>query len=243
MSQGGRHILMLGDSLAFHGPERAELLRDSRLFPYVMAAALGDDVTVDLLARPGYTARDAWWALTRDPRAWGEYIHRAQALVLAVGGFDQLPAAVPSYLRDGIAYLPKGTARHWARRGLASKGPWVMRAIGGRARQLPQAATDRYLQRIVEAVQVYRPGIPRVLMGPSPYDSTFYPVQRTHAPAVEAGRAWARDHEVAFVDIDPLVIPGLCDGSGNPDGMHWGWTTHTAVGLALAESLQQQGFR
>ena len=242
MPQPGRHVFVLGDSLAFHGPERPIPFRDPRLFPNVMAAHLGDDVTIDLLARPGYTARDAWWALTRDPRAWGEYIHRAHALVLAVGGFDQLPAAVPSYLREGIPYLPRGPMRHWARRGLASKGPWVMRATGGRIRQLPQAATDRYLQRIIEAVEVYRPGIPRVLMGPSPFESTFYPVPRPHALAVDAARRWAAHHDVGFVDIDPLVVPSLRAGNANPDGMHWGWDAHDAVGRALAGNLLDQGF-
>ena len=117
-----------------------------------------------------------------------------------------------------------------------------MRATGGRIRQLPQAATDRYLQRIIEAVEVYRPGIPRVLMGPSPFESTFYPVPRPHALAVDAARRWAAHHDVGFVDIDPLVVPSLRAGNANPDGMHWGWDAHDAVGRALAGNLLDRGF-
>ncbi|MFM8896360.1 MAG: hypothetical protein ACKOE2_13580, partial [Actinomycetales bacterium] len=110
-------------------------------------------------------------------------------------------------------------------------------ALRGSMRQLPQAATDRYLSRIVTAMQHWRPGIPVVLMGPSPWSAPTYPVQRTHPVAVEAGRRWAHAHGVAFVDVDPLVAPALRAGQGNPDGLHWAWSTHERVGRALAEAL------
>ena len=58
------HLLVIADSLAFHGPERAERPSDSRLYPQVAGRILGADV--DLVARQGWTARDGWWALTKD---------------------------------------------------------------------------------------------------------------------------------------------------------------------------------
>src|SRR5439155_22730411 len=38
-----RRVLVLADSLAFHGPERAELLTHPSLYPNAMARALGED--------------------------------------------------------------------------------------------------------------------------------------------------------------------------------------------------------
>jgi len=243
MAEDVRHLLVLADSLAYHGPRSPVPLTDPRLYPNVMAAALGGSVRVDLLARLGWSAREAWWALTKDPRSWGEYVGRADGLVLAVGGFDQLPAALPSYLREGLAYVRPGGLRRGARGAYAVAAPRVMRLTGGRMRQLPQAATDHYLTRCVEAVRAFRPGIPVVLMGPSPWESALYPPTRGHAPAVVAAREWARGQGTGFVDLDPVVRPALDRREGNPDGLHWGWPTHAAVGAALAHELRAQGWR
>jgi hypothetical protein len=232
-----RHVLLLGDSLTFHGPDHPHPPTDPRLYPQVMADALGDDVTADVVARLGWTARDAWWAVTKDPRVWGELVPRADALVLAVGGMDHLPAAVPTVLRDSIPYLRPGGLRRRVRDGYRRASPVIIRATDGRIRQLPQAATDHYLSRIVQGVRTFRPGIPVVLLGPSPYDAPSYPSYRHHAPAVAAARTWAAMHDAAFVDLDPLVGPTLRAGLGNPDGMHWSWEAHTAVGAAIAAAL------
>ncbi|MEK9736215.1 MAG: SGNH/GDSL hydrolase family protein, partial [Candidatus Nanopelagicales bacterium] len=97
-----RHLLVLGDSRAFHGPARAERPSDPRLYPQVAGRIL--DAEVDLAARQGWTARDAWWALTKDPVVWGEYLPRANYLLIGVGGMDQLPTPVPTWLRDSISY-------------------------------------------------------------------------------------------------------------------------------------------
>jgi hypothetical protein len=238
-----RQVLVFGDSLTFHGPEGPVPLDDPRLYPNVMAAALGPDVEPDVVARLGWTARDAWWAATKDPRVWSYSIPRADALVLGVGQMDHLPAALPTYLREGIAYVRPGALRRTARRAYHAASPHVIRASGGRLRQLPQAATDQYLRRLVEAVRHYRPGIPVVLLGPSPYAAALYPSQRPHAPAVAAARRWAQRQEVGLVDLDPIVQPTLDAGEGNPDGMHWSWTAHRGIGEALAAALRSQGWR
>lgn len=237
-----RHLLLLGDSLAFHGPQRAEIPTTPGLYPNVCASALGEDVTVDLLARLGWTARDAWWAVTKDPVAWGVYIPRADGLLLGVGGMDHLPAVVPTWVRESLPYLRPGAVRRAARTAYVRWHPSLVRVTGGPMRQLPQPATDRYLTRIVEAVRHWRPGIPVVLIGPSPHDGPVYPSQRHHDAARGAARRWALAHDVGFVDTDPLVLPTIRAGTGNPDGMHWGWDAHRAVGLALAEELVRRGW-
>jgi hypothetical protein len=240
---GLRHVLVLGDSLSFHGPEQPHRPSDPRLYPNVMAARLGGDVRADLVARIGWTARDAWWALTKDPNVWGELLPRADALVLGVGQMDHLPAALPTWLREGIPYVRPGSLRRQVRRAYGAASPWVIRATGGRLRQLPQAATDHYLARIVQGVRTYRPGIPVVLLGPSPHAAASYPSHRHHEPAVAAARRWAAAHDAGLVDLDPIVAPSLRAGTGNPDGMHWAWEVHEAIGEALAAALQAQGWR
>lgn len=234
-------VLLFGDSLTFHGPSAAVLPTDPRLWPQVTAALLraatDAEVAIDLFAREGWTARDAWWALTRDPTCWGEALPGADVLVLATGGMDALPAAIPTYLRQGITYIRPGTLRRRVRSVYQSLAPQVMRLSGGRLRQLPQQATDHYHSRVVQAVRVWRPGLPVVLLGPAPTSSPYYPAVHDHAGAVEAAKRWAMSHDAKFVDLDPLVGPAMLAGTANPDGLHWSWEIHAAVGAAVAEAL------
>lgn len=235
-----RHVLVFGDSLTFHGPAGPVALADPRLFPNVLCSALGPHVAVDVVARLGWTARDAWWALTKDPYVATVLAPRADALVLSLGHMDQLPAAVPTYLRDGIPYVRPGGLRRRTRSVYRSVSPRLIRLSGGRLRQLPQAATDVYLTRIVQAVRLLSAAgesLPIVLLSPSPYDTPSYPSKRHHQPAVVAARRWAQVEGVALVDVDPIVQASLDSGTGNPDGMHWGWDVHAAVGAAVAQVL------
>jgi diglucosylglycerate octanoyltransferase len=246
-----RHVLVFGDSLTFHGPQGPVAVRDPRLYPNVLADQLSatgsggaGEVRVDVVARLGWTARDAWWALTKDPVVASVLAPRADALVLAVGQMDQLPAAVPTYLRDGIPYVRPGSLRRRLRRVYRRAGPVVIRASGGRLRQLPQPATDTYLDRLLAAVRLLAPSgpaLPVVLLGPSPWRSAAYPSGRSHGPAVTAARRWAVRSGVPMVELDPLVGPSLADGSGNPDGLHWSWEAHRLVGLAAADALNARG--
>ena len=180
----GAHLFVVADSLAFHGPERIEQPTDDRLYPMVCARELGAEV--DLVAREGWTARDAWWALTKDPMAYGVYLPRADYVVIGVGGMDQLPASIPTWLRDSLPYVRPGGLRRRLRRAYRDLTPGVIRATGGRLRQLPQDATDRYLTRIIQTVRVLRPDVPVVLVAPTPYRSPYYPSYRASSWPVSA---------------------------------------------------------
>lgn len=231
------NVLVLGDSLTYHGPERAEMPDDPRLWPQVMCSSLADSdlkARVDLVARMGWTMRDGWWALTKDPRCWGEVLPRADAVVISLGGMDHLPAAIPTYLREGIAYLRPGSLRRRVRSVYRAAAPRIMQATGGPWRQLPQVATDAYLVRIVEGIRYWREQAPIVLLGPAPHAAPDYPVTTGHEPAVAAARRQADQLEIDFLNLDPLVWPSLKDGSANPDGMHWSWRTHREIGQATA---------
>ena len=230
-------LLVVADSLAFHGPVTGELATDPRLFGNVAAAELG--TTADLVARRGWTARDAWWALTRDPHVYSVLLPRASAVVLAVGGMDYLPAVVPTYLREGIAYLRPPALRRAARSAYQVAQPAGARLLGGRWRTLPQRLTDDYLSRCVTGVRYFHPGVPVVGMLPPPHAAPLYGrVTAGHAPAVAAARAWGEREGVPMVDLAGLLGPHLAAGHFNPDGIHWGWDCHAAVGRAVAEAVR-----
>lgn len=234
MPVGGRavpSVLVVGDSLAFYGPVGGENSTEPRLFPNVMAAALG--ASAHLVARTGWTARDAWWALTRDPNVYSVLLPRASAVVLAVGNMDYLPTVVPTWLREGIRYLRPPVVRRSVRRGHG----WAQRRLSGVTpwRALPQRLTDQYLSYCVGGVRFYHPGVPVIGVLPPPHHAPSYGGRpRGHSAAVAAARAWGRRESVPMIDLPTLVGDGLLAGRGNPDGIHWGWDTHAAVGAALA---------
>src|SRR5262249_34960702 len=116
----GRRILVLADSLAFHGPQHAEPASEPRLWPNVAAAELGGDA--ELLAGFGWTAREAWWALTGDPRVWAA-MPSIDAVVLGVGSMDTLPSPLPTYLRVGLRYLRPDAVRRRARAAYVAAQP------------------------------------------------------------------------------------------------------------------------
>lgn len=230
-------VLVLADSLAFHGPERAELLTEPRLYPNVLARALG--ARVDVVARMGWTARDAWWAMTRDPAVYSLLLPRAGAVVLAVGGMDYLPAVLPTYLREGIAYLRPAPVRRAVRWAYRHCQPAGARLTGGRWRTLPQRLTDGYLSRCVYGVRTLHPGVPVIGVLPPPHDASFYGrVTTGYRPAVAAARAWGEREGVVMIDLPSIVAPALASGCCNPDGMHWGWRVHADVGEAMAVAIR-----
>jgi len=240
-SGDGPVLLILGDSLTFHGPQRAEPADEPRLWPNVAAAALGG--RAELVAGIGWTARHAWHALTNDPRVWA-VMPRVDALVLAVGGMDSLPSPLPTALRELIPVLRPDRLRWAVRAGYRTAQPGLARAFaatvpGGGPVALPPRLTVRHLERCRQAVLTIRPGIPVLAMLPSVHRAAAYgAVHAGRAAAERATRRWARECEVAVVDLAALVSEHVLGGHGNPDGMHWGWQAHAAVGAACADALR-----
>jgi len=229
-------FLVLGDSLTFHGPSAAELVTHGRLWPNVAAAALG--AQADVVARLGSLTRDGWWAMTKDAYVYSVLLPRADAVVLALGTMDHLPASVPSYLREGIPYLRPGGLRRGVRAAYLRAHPLAVRAFQGRVRMLPQRATDSYLTRSVLALRALFPGLPVIGIVPAPFAAcSNYPVTATHPPAVEAARAWGRREGVPLLDLDAVAAPYFARRAHNPDGLHWSWELHREVGESLATLL------
>jgi diglucosylglycerate octanoyltransferase len=236
---GGPVLLVLADSLAFHGPERAEPANEPRLWHNVAATALGGHA--ELLAGYGWTARHAWRALIRDPRIW-PVMPTVDALVLGVGGMDTLPSPLPTALRELIPSLRPDGFRRAVRDGYLAAQPWLARLFaglpGGGPVALPPKLTVRYLESCRRAVTTIRPGIPVVALLPSVHRAPAYGYVHAGRPAAErATRAWAESAGVATLDLPALIGAHIRAGEGNPDGMHFGWSGHQRVGEALAALL------
>jgi hypothetical protein len=230
-------LLVLGDSLAFHGPERPEPADEPRLWPNVAAATIG--ARAEIVAGTGWTARHAWHALISDPRVWA-VLPAVDALVLGVGGMDTLPSPLPTALRELIPVLRPNGLRRRARAGYLRAQPVLARAFaaivpGGGPVALPPRLTVQYLERCRSAVRAIRPDLPVVAVLPPPHRADCYAsVHPGRAAGERATREWARAAGVALLDLPALVTDHVLGGHGNPDGMHWGWAAHAAVGEACA---------
>lgn len=232
-------LLVLADSLAFHGPRRAEPADDPRLWPNVAAATLGG--RAELVAGVGWTARHAWHALTHDPRVWTVLPH-VDALVLGLGGMDSLPSPLPTAVRELIPVLRPDGLRRAVRAAYARAQPALARAFatlpGGGPVALPPHVTVAYLDRCTRAVRAIRPHVPVVAITPPPHRAAVYGgVHPGREPAARAVRAWAAAAGADVLDLPALVGAHVLGGAGNPDGMHWGWPGHATVGAACAELL------
>ena len=229
-------VLLFGDSLSFHGPDGPYPADDERLWPNVAAASLGGHA--EFVAGFGWTARDAYWALTGDPRVW-TLLPKADVLVLAVGSMDTLPSPLPTYLRQGIRYLRPDPLRRWARRSYQSAQPWLSRLTRGRPAALPAALTVRYLDQILVSIRALRPDLPAVGVLPPVHRAHSYGLVHTaRQGAAAAVAAWGARAEVPLLDLAALTADHVLGGYGNPDGMHWGWAAHQIVGDALAEVVR-----
>lgn len=244
-NEPGPVLLVLADSLAFHGPKRAEPANEPRLWPNVAAAALGGQA--EMLAGYGWTARHAWQALTHDPRVWS-VMPRVDALVLGVGGMDTLPSPLPTALRELIPSLRPPPLRRAVRSGYLAVQPRLSRALarlpGGGPVALPPRLTVHYLEACRRAVTAIRPGIPVVALLPSVHRSPAYAGVHAGRPAAErATRAWAARSGVTTLDLRAVVGAHVMSGDGNPDGIHFGWSGHDQVGSALAALLADRVYR
>lgn len=201
-----------------------------------MAEALGAEA--DVVAQVGWTARHVWRALTRDPRVYSYLVPTADAVVLAVGGMDYLPTALPTHLREGIAFLRPRPLRRAVRSAYLASQPRVARWTRGQIRAMPQPLTDGYLTRCVSALRAVRPGVPILGTLPPPHCAAAFGYElRGHERACAAARKWGAHHDVPMADLAAVVRPHLAAGRANPDGMHFGWESHRDVGLELARVL------
>lgn len=230
-------LLVIADSLSYFGPEGGLPADHPRIWPNLVASEL--DWDVELVARIGWTCRDAYWALIGDPRVWAAVPH-AGAVVFAVGGMDSLPSPLPTALRELIRYVrPAGL-----RRVVRSVYQWVQpRAskLGSRVALPPEISVD-YLEQCRTALAQLRPDLPMVAVLPSVHDCDAYGrVHRGREPAVRALESWSARTGVPLVDLKAAVHDNIFSGDANPDGIHWGWDGHSAVATSMVKTLREVG--
>jgi len=229
-------LLVIADSLAHHGPERAHPADDARIWPVLAAGALG--WRCELVARIGWTSRDAWWAMTQDPRVWAAIPHTG-AVVLAVGGMDTLPSPLPTALREELRYLRPPTLRRAVRSVYLRSQPTLARL--GWPVALPPRLSVHYLERCRAALHALRPELAVLATLPSVHRSPSYGGVHSGRPAAErALREWSARTGVPMVDLKALVGEHVLGGHGNPDGLHWGWQAHRAVADAVVAQVRRE---
>jgi diglucosylglycerate octanoyltransferase len=159
---------------------------------------------------------------------------------------DTLPSPLPTALRELIPVLRPDGLRRAVRAGYRRAQPGLSRAFatllrGGGPVALPPHLPVRHLELCRKAVLAIRPGIPVVAALPPVHRAADYGAVHAGRPAAErATRRWAGAQGVALLDLRALVGEHVLAGHGNPDGMHWGWPAHAAVGEACADVLRSR---
>ncbi len=228
-------LVVIADSLSYFGPKGGLPADHPRIWPNLVAAEL--DWDVELVARIGWTCRDAYWALIGDPRVWAA-VPRAGAVVLATGGMDTLPSPLPTALREMIRYLRPPVLRRQVRTGYQWLQPRLSKL--GRPVALPPRVSIDYLEQSRHALAQLRPDLPVVSVLPSVHDCEAYgKVHTGRAPAVRALQEWSAKTGVPLVDLGDAVRDDIFSGEANPDGIHWGWEGHAAVARAMVKVLSE----
>ncbi|MBJ8346824.1 diglucosylglycerate octanoyltransferase [Antrihabitans sp. YC2-6] len=226
-------LLVLADSLSYYGPEGGLPANDERIWPNIVAAELGWDL--ELIARIGWTCRDAYWALIGDPRVWAT-VPKAGAVVFAVGGMDTLPSPLPTALREQIRYIRPPVLRRYVRAGYQRLQPRLSKL--GRPVALPPRLSVEYLEKSRAALAYLRPELPIIGTYPAVHDCEAY--GRVHAgrePAVAALSAWSEQTQVPLVELGDAVRENIFSDAANPDGIHWGWEAHRRVADAMLKTI------
>jgi diglucosylglycerate octanoyltransferase len=238
---GPLSLVVVGDSTAFTDHLGPQVPSTSHLYPQVAArelgAALGREVEVTVVARPGMTVRDAVRTVTKEQHVQYDVLAHADAVVVGVGSFDHAPAGVPPSLETVAAYLRPTPVRRQVRRGLKAAYPWLVRATGGRRTRTPRREFDRLFGELLDHVRGLTWGrVAGAAVGPTSHRSRYYgPGHPTHAASETHHLAVAERYGFRGVAAWPLVEPHADDL--NLDGIHWPSAAHEAVGRAVAAAL------
>ncbi|HVM21439.1 MAG TPA: GDSL-type esterase/lipase family protein [Egibacteraceae bacterium] len=238
-----RRVVVIGDSLTFHGPVGPLPLHDPRLFPNLLATALteatGDPWQAQVVARAGWGVREAWLALQRDVHLQQDLLIGADAAVFAVGSSDTLPVGIPRGLLATLPFVRPTSLRRRLRRGIDRVHPHLVRATGGRLRYTPLSVYRHGWRKSIDAVRLFTRDAPLCAVLPATHRGPYYAGNLRHHPQVRAATlTMADDAGVALVDLAALAAPHL--DAYNPDGLHWPFVVHQRVAEAMAKALLDQ---
>lgn len=237
-------LVVLGDSTAFTDHEGPQLPTAPHLYPNVaadrLAAALEQPVDVVVVARAGTTVRDLHRTVTKDRHVMFDVLLGADAVVVAVGGFDHAPGGVPPMVDAVVPYLRPAGLRRAVRRGLSTSYPWIVRASGHRMTRTHAPTFDRLYDEVLTHVRGLTCGAPGVALGPTSHHGAewYGRAHPRHPPRERQQLAIAERQGYATAAVWPLVRDHAEDF--NADGIHWPPPAHDAVGRAAAEALLPQ---
>jgi lysophospholipase L1-like esterase len=236
-------LVVLGDSLSFHGPAGPLPLADPRLYPNLLgerlAAGTGRPWDVTVVARAGWGVREAWYALQRDVHLQQQVLVGADAVVLGVGSSDSLSVGVPRPLMAALPFLRPTPLRRRIRRLVDRHHHRLIAVTGARLRYTPPSVYAHGWRKSIEALRLFAPGAALCAVEPAIHVARYYARRHPHhARTVGLTRDLAAALDVATVDLAKLMRPHI--GSLNPDGIHWSFELHAAVAEAMAGALLGQ---
>lgn len=222
-------LVVFGDSLTHFGPEGALPPHDLRLWPAALAHDMGLELA--LFAEAGWTTRQGWWAITRNPTIW-EAIAESSAVVLGLCSMDSMPSPLPTALREGLRYIRPPRLRRAVRKGYLALQPQLSPYLPWQA--LPPHLTVEYLERMRIAITVVRPDVPLVAVTPCGHWGKSYGYAQPGRDKTGAAvRQWAQKKEIPVVDLYAETRSYVENHIGNPDGLHWGFDAHRDVADAF----------
>lgn len=233
-----RKLLVLADSLSYFGPKGGLPADHPRIWPNLVANEFGWDA--EIIARIGWTCRDAYWALIQDPRVWAA-VPKADAVLIAVGGMDTLPSPLPTALREQIRYIRPPALRRRVRDAYG----WIQPRMSklGWPVALPAHLSVDYLEQIREALAALRPELPIIATLPAVHNCAAYGnVHRGRPRAARLISEWSAAQGVPLVDLRDAVEGHIGTPDANPDGIHWGWQGHENVAQGMIRALKAAGF-
>jgi len=233
-------LVVLGDSLTFHGPGGPLLLADPRLYPNVLAARLARQTherwEVVVVARAGWCLRDVWLALQKDVHLQQQVLRGADAVVLGVGSTDPLPVGIPRPVTALVPYVRPTSLRRTLRRSIDRAHPHLVRATGARLRWTPASVYAHCWRKSIPALRLFAPDAALCAILPGIHVGPYYGGSNRHRSTYAAlTLALAEELRVPVVDLAALTQPWL--GRLNPDGLHWPFGLHAEVADAMAGAL------
>lgn len=233
-------LVVLADSLSFHGPEGPLPLTEERLYPNLLAARL-HAATAQVwepvvVAWAGWGVRELWYALQRDVHLQQQVLIGADAVVLAVGSSDTLSVGVPRPVMAVLPFVRPTELRRRLRRFIDHHHHTMVRMSAGRIRYTPVTVYRHCWRKSAEALRLFAPDAAMCAVLPAAHDGPYYAGLHPHQAELRAVTAeLASTMDLATVDLDAIVRPHL--GRMNIDGVHWSFEAHVEVADAMAEVL------
>lgn len=237
-------LVVLADSLSFHGPDGPLPLADPRLYPNLLAAQLprtsGSEAwEITVVAQAGWGVREAWLALQRDVHLQQQVLDGADAVVLGLGSSDSLSTGVPRPLMATLHFLRPTPLRRRVRRAIDRNHHHLVRITGARVRYTPVTVYRHGWRKTIEALRLFAPDAALCAVTPAIHDGRYYAHRHPFHERFEAEtRALGAALDVPLADLPSALRPHLA--GFNPDGIHWSFPAHAAVAEAMAAQLLPQ---